>query len=270
MASRLPTTEPRSAVLYGQNDSGDERAKRSFLAAMSHELRTRLNAIIGFAEIMDGRLFGPVSPDPYGSYVHDMLLAARCVLQIVDDVLQISQAEAGQLVLHKREIHVDSVVEAAIAHVMRLLPGRECRVYSDVPRDLMVQVDPEKVQRLLASLLSNAIKFSPDGARVQVSASIGASDEIKIVIADAGIGMSSKSIGRAFEPFVQIDDTLSRTFDGSGLGLPLARLLARLHGGDVHLRSALGEGTAATVTLPAYQRLTNVPKQGSKVAEELP
>jgi signal transduction histidine kinase len=233
-----------------------ERAKKSFLAAMSHELRTPLNAIIGFAEIIDAEVFGPLSVPQYHTYVRDILGSARHLLQIIEDVLEITRAEAGELVLNKREVDVASLVGQSLVSVQVQCKAKRIKIVADLPQDVVIKVDPDKLARVLASLLSNAVKFSDDGSIVRLAARLQDCGLVAITVEDQGIGMQPEAIERAFAPFVQLDDDLSRQFEGSGLGLPLARLLTELHGGSIRLDSTPGVGTTATLSLPAYAAAT--------------
>jgi signal transduction histidine kinase len=249
-AARLPVKRPNPWV--AKNSPGFDAAKSNFLAAMSHELRTPLNAIIGFAEILDAEVFGPMPVAQYGQYVRDILQSGRCLLQIVEDVLEISRAEAGELVLQTREIELLPLVADSCRSFDESARARSIRIAAEVSSDLIVQVDPEKLRRIIACLLGNSIKFSPDGSTVRVAAWLESRGLLKICITDEGIGMNPKAIERAFSPFVQLDAILSRRFEGSGLGLSLARSLVQLHGGTLELDSAPGAGTTATIALPAY------------------
>ena len=248
-ARPAPVPDP---ILPRRNGTGGrEGAKQSFLAAMSHELRTPLNAVIGFAEIMDGQVLGPIEVPQYRQYVRDILESGRHLLRIIEGVLDISNAEAGELVLNKREIELRGLIGRAMGETLTLRATRDITVDIDVPEDLIVQVDPEKISRAIAALISNAIKFSPDGSTVKIATTIDG-NLVKIGVSDSGIGILPLAIDRVFLPFVQLEDNLSRRFDGSGLGLPLARLFAELHGGTVKLDSVAGAGTTATMVLPAY------------------
>jgi signal transduction histidine kinase len=239
-----------------------ERAKESFLAAMSHELRTPLNAIIGFAEIIDAEVFGPIKVAKYHGYVRDILGSARHLLHIVEDVLEISRAEAGELILNKREVEVLNLVGEALLAVDGTRRTKRIRIVSEVADHLIIQVDPEKIRRVIVSLLSNAVKFSPDQSVVRLAVGLDEAGLVTITVEDRGIGMDPQAIDRAFAPFVQLDDELSRQFDGSGLGLPLARLLTEMHGGRIEIDTAPGIGTSVRVTLPAYGRASK-PSAGS-------
>ena len=229
-----------------------DRAKKSFLAAMSHELRTPLNAIIGFAEIIDAEVFGPLSVPQYQAYVRDILGSARHLLKIIEDVLEITHAEAGELVLNKREVDLASLIGQSLVAVRDQCKSKRIKILADLPQDVVIKVDPDKLTRALASILSNAVKFSSDRSIVRVTGRLQDSGMLTIAVADRGIGMHPDAVERAFAPFVQLDDDLSRQFDGSGLGLPLARLLMELHGGSIGLDSTPGVGTTATLNLPAY------------------
>lgn len=236
----------------GYGTAGADRAKASFLAAMSHELRTPLNAIIGFAEIMDTQLLGPIAVPEYRQYIRDIAESGRHLLRIIEDVLDISKAEDGELVLAWREVELAALIANAVRESDNLRTPRGIAIESDVPVDIVVRVDPDKIRLALAALISNAVKFSPDGSTVRINGSIDPRQMVRIRIADCGIGIDPLELDRVFLPFVQLEDRLSRRFDGAGLGLPLARLFAELHGGSVALDSVPGKGTTATLVLPAY------------------
>ena len=238
--------------LGGLYHSSPERAKQSFLAAMSHELRTPLNAIIGFSEIMDAEVFGPLSAPQYREYVRDILGSARRLLHIIEDVLEISRAEAGELVLSKREVDVAELIDETLRAFRDWCRSRRIKVVTDVPDHIVIRVDPQKIRRVLASLISNAVKFSGDRSTIRLAARLDQCGMVTLSVRDRGIGMDPQAIERAFVPFAQLDDSLSRQFDGSGLGLSLARLLVELHDGRIEIDSAPGVGTTATIILPAY------------------
>jgi len=219
---------------------------------MSHELRTPLNAIIGFAEIMDEQVLGAVSVPQYRQYIRDILESARHLLGIIESVLDISNAEAGELVLNKREVELAPLIADALRETEAVRDARKLIVASDVADRLIVRVDPDKIRKALACLMSNAVKFSADGATIRVRATIDDDRLVRITLSDRGIGINPVALDRVFLPFVQLEDKLCRRFDGAGLGLPLARLFAELHGGTVELESSPEMGTTATLMLPAY------------------
>jgi two-component system, cell cycle sensor histidine kinase PleC len=244
--------------LGGLYHASPERAKQSFLAAMSHELRTPLNAIIGFSEIMDAEVFGPLSAPQYGEYVRDILGSARRLLHIIEDVLEISRAEAGEVVLNKHEVGVAGLVEESLRPFGEWYRSRRIKLVTDVPDDIVIHVDPQKIRRVLSSLISNAVKFSGDRSTIKIAARLDEFGLVTVTVRDRGIGMDPQAIERAFVPFAQLDDSLSRQFDGSGLGLSLARLLVELHDGRLELDSAPEVGTQATITLPAYAAVSGL------------
>jgi two-component system cell cycle sensor histidine kinase PleC len=245
-------TSPLLGSTSRHTAAGFDRAKQSFLAAMSHELRTPLNAIIGFAEIMDAQVLGPVETPQYRQYIRDILESGRHLLRIIEGVLDITSAEAGELVLSKHEVELTQLVEQAARETEALREARGIRLESALAEDIIVRVDPEKVQKALACLISNAVKFSGEGTSVQIKADIDDANVVRVEITDRGIGIEPVALDRVFLPFVQLEDKLCRRFDGAGLGLPIARLFAELHGGAVELDSRRGVGTTAVLILPAY------------------
>ena len=245
---------PQLDTVAGVTPAGasGERAKQSFLAAISHELRTPLNAVIGFAEIIDAELLGPVAVPQYREYVRDILTSSRHLLQVIEDVLDISRAETGELVLARREVDLRELVEDVAALHRPISNRRGITLSLQVPDGIVVQVDPPKLGRAVACLLSNAIKFSPDGSDIRISSSVDDRSRVALAIEDHGVGMAPAEIARAFAPFAQLDDELSRKFEGAGVGVPLASAIAQLHGGELQLRSMPGVGTTAILEFPAY------------------
>lgn len=249
-SSQLPQSDRLHASSF-------DRAKKSFLAAMSHELRTPLNAIIGFSEIMDSEIFGPIPIPQYRDYIRDILASGRHLLKIIEDVLEISRAEAGDLVLNKSEVDLRKLVTSAYGAFDGQCRSKNIKIVTDLPDDVIIQVDSGKVRRVIEILLSNAVKFSAPDSEINITAYLDDHSPVTISIRDEGIGIEPSAIERAFIPFVQLDDRLSRQYEGSGLGLPLARLLTELHGGGIELESMPGVGTTAIVQLPAYARMAS-------------
>jgi signal transduction histidine kinase len=231
---------------------GFDRAKESFLAAMGHELRTPLNAIIGFSEMMRAEIFGPLPAVQYRDYVEHILGSAQYLRQIIEDVLEISGAEARTLVLSKREVDLATLLAETCRDFDESCRTNGVSIVVDVPDDIVVKIDRPKIRRAVSCLLSNAVKFSGQGQSIGLTARLTKTGRVTITVEDHGIGIDPSKIELAFQPFVQLEDKLSRRFDGSGLGLPLARLLAELHGGSVTLASRPNVGTTATMVLPAY------------------
>jgi PAS domain S-box-containing protein len=227
------------------------RIKSEFLANMSHELRTPLNAVIGFSEIIRDAMMGPVDTR-YRDYARDIHNSGQHLLSLINDVLDLSKVEVGRLDLRDEPMQIAVVVDSC----RRLIAERATRSGVDVVVALAdglpaVSADPLRIKQILLNLLANAVKFTPAGGRVTISAALAEDGGIEIAVADTGIGMRPADIPVALAPFRQIDDTLTRRFEGTGLGLPLAKKLTELHGGTLDIESAPGVGTTVRVCLPA-------------------
>ena len=227
------------------------RSKSEFLANMSHELRTPLNAIIGFSEALERELFGPVGNPRYREYAEDIHDSGVHLLNLINDILDLSKIEAGHFNLHEEEVELDHIVASACRIVRPRAQQASIRVETSLPTPPVVLLADERaLKQVLINLISNAIKFSSDGDAVRVEANIHA-DGLRIAVIDQGIGIAADDIPKALEPFTQIDGTLSRSHEGTGLGLPLAKHLAELHGGSLTIESTPGQGTTVNVDLPA-------------------
>ena len=232
------------------------RAKTHFLANMSHELRTPLNAIIGFADVMRMEMIGPVSNPQYKSYIRDIHASALHLLGIINDILDVSRIEAGKVTLHESVVNLEEVVESVVRLVKERVSESELHLDLDIAQRLpRVHADKQKLKQILINLIGNSIKFTPKQGRIVVGAKLSPRGELELTVTDNGIGISQEDIDRVLEPFVQVDSALHRKFDGAGLGLPLSRGLARLHGGDLRLESELGKGTKAIFALPPSRLL---------------
>ena len=227
------------------------QAKSQFLAAMSHELRTPLNAIIGFSEILTAQMFGPVGDARYVDYAKDIHRSGQHLLELINDVLDFSKLDARRLDLH------DDVFDltALVAETVHMLRGESDKAHvalrlaaSDVAPPL--RADRRRILQVLINLLSNGLKFTAAGGEVRVAVT-WTPEGYAVTISDTGIGIAPEDIPKALDPFGQIDSRLSRKYDGTGLGLPLARRLVELHQGTLSLESAVGRGTTVTVRLPA-------------------
>lgn len=238
------------------------RAKTEFFANMSHELRTPLNAIIGFSEVMTSALYGPLGSPRYESYAKDILDSGRHLLAIINDILDVAKAEAGQLALCEEEVDLRQVVEESL----RLVEGRAenggvalaARIADALPA---VRADRRKMKQILVNLLSNAVKFTPSGGRVAVEVGLSPSGAPYIAVVDTGIGIAAEDIERVLLPFGQVESAFSRSHEGTGLGLPLTKSLVELHQGRLVLNSAPGLGTRVTVFLPLERCL--VPRRSA-------
>jgi signal transduction histidine kinase len=228
-----------------------DRAKSEFLATMSHELRTPLNAVIGFSEVMFTELYGPLGNDRYRDYARDIHSSGSHLLKIIDDILNLSKAAAGKLELDAALLDARD----AVGSVGRLIRHRiaECQLSLTVnlpPGDLIVYADHRLLKQMLINLLSNACKFTPPGGTIDCSLSIDGAG-LTFAVTDTGIGIPAADLERVLEPFVQVDSSMGRRHEGSGLGLALVKIMAELHGGSLRLDSTVGRGTTATVFLPA-------------------
>jgi signal transduction histidine kinase len=225
------------------------KAKSEFLAQMSHELRTPLNAIIGFSEMIADAVIGPLDAR-YREYGKDINGAGRHLQNIINDILDISKLEDGRLELREEVVSIGDTVEACRRIVAAMAEAAGVALLIAIPGALpLIRSDQLRFRQILLNLMSNGVKFTPSGGRVSVWAAIEP-DGVVISVDDTGIGMKAADIPIALEPFRQIDGALSRRFDGTGLGLPLAKALVELHGGRLHIESAPGQGTAVRVTLP--------------------
>lgn len=228
------------------------RAKSAFLATMSHELRTPLNAIIGFSEIMLHELFGPIGSPRYRDYARHIQVSGRHLLDLINDVLDMSKLEAGHYALEEAWIEVPELVDAcaALAAVPAETSGVSLTVTAapDLP---MVLADERALRQIVLNVLSNAVKFTPGGGRVTVEAGLRDDGAFVLTVADTGIGIPEEAMARIMEPFQQADSSINRRFGGSGLGLSISRNLIELHGGDLKIASTEGEGTTVTLILPA-------------------
>ena len=233
------------------------RAKSTFLANMSHELRTPLNAIIGFSEIMEQELFGPLGNDHYSEYAVDIRRSASHLLSIISDILDLSKIEAGRMELHEESIDIGSAVRSCLNIVKEAAANAGLELVAVLPGDLpLLQADKRAIRQILLNLLSNAIKFTPKGGSVHTEARMEANQEFTLLVRDSGIGMSEQDIDLVLQPFGQIENPHTRSHDGTGLGLPITKSLAEMHGGHMTVRSKVGAGTEISVRFPT-RRVVN-------------
>lgn len=241
-----------SAELANALEQADyaNRSKTQFLANMSHELRTPLNAILGFSEMIERRMFGPL-PDKYVEYARDIHRSGAHLLDLVNDVLDLSKLEAGKLVLHEEEVDLPSLVEDCIALVRgRADLGHVTLTAELAPDATHLKADARAIKQVLLNFLTNAVKFTPEGGRVRVSSRLAADGALCLSVADSGIGMKPSDIAVALSPFGQIDSKLARKHQGTGLGLPISKSLMELHGGAIEIDSEPGVGTTMTARFP--------------------
>ena len=227
-------------------------AKSQFLASMSHELRTPLNAILGFSEIIREESLGRIEIPKYREYADDIHQSGLHLLNVVNDVLDMAKIEAGKIELHDQEIVIGESIERSIKFVATLAATADIALEMQVPAGLpLVRADDVKLQQVLLNLLSNAVKFTPGGGRIRVDVAADWRHGLTITVADNGIGIAPDDISRVLQPFGQADSGFARKYNGTGLGLPLARSIIELHGGELTLDSAVGVGTTVRLRLPA-------------------
>jgi signal transduction histidine kinase len=226
------------------------RAKSEFLANMSHELRTPLNAIIGFSSIMQQGLFGDLNAK-YAEYAGMVCDSGTHLLAIINDILDLAKAESNKLELREEDIDIARVI-ALSSTIVREMAEKAGVNYDVTMVDVLprVRADSAKLRQILINLLGNAVKFTPSGGKVSLSAEATPDGGLVFRIADTGIGIPADKMDVAMAPFGQVDSRLARKYEGTGLGLPLTKRLVEMHGGTFDLTSEPGRGTVATVRLP--------------------
>lgn len=228
--------------------------KSEFLANMSHELRTPLNAINGFSEIMQRELFGPLGDPRYKKFASDILFSGQHLLSLINDILDLSKIEAGKMKLKVEPVRVNELINQVTRMLkLRADEGGLELIYQDTPLPL-IEADPRAVKQILLNLLTNAIKFTPQGGTVKVYTQ-ASSEGLIIHVADSGIGISEKDIKRLAQPFEQVDTEHGKKLEGTGLGLSLSKSLVELHGGIFNIKSIVGQGTTMSFTLPKVAKL---------------
>ncbi len=225
------------------------RAKAEFLANMSHELRTPLNAIIGFSEMMEQQPFGPLGSPKYRDYCSHIHESGQYLLHVVTDVLDMSSLEAGRVRLNRSEFGVESAISNAIHDIEGTARAKSLAIEIDVSAVETIHADREAVERILVTLLRNAVKFTPDGGAISVGAQ-AFNEQVYIYVEDSGPGIASADLSRLGRPFEQAETMLANGMKGSGLGLAIANSLVELHGGSLRINSTLGEGTVVLLALP--------------------
>jgi signal transduction histidine kinase len=228
------------------------QAKTNFLARMSHELRTPLNAIIGFAEVMQIEMFGPVGHPRYKDYATGILASGRNLLGLVDSVLDVSRIESGSVPVTQELVALNELARSCIAAMQNQTRNGAVEIANVVPDDLpRVRVDPEHLRKILLQLLENAVKFGPNGCHVELGARRGNAGKLEIWVKDDGPGIPAADLDNVLVPFNQVRNHLVFHHEGLGLGLPIAKSLTELNGGEFELTSALGQGTEAVLRFDA-------------------
>jgi two-component system cell cycle sensor histidine kinase PleC len=225
------------------------QAKSKFLANMSHELRTPLNAIIGFSEIMESSMFGPLGSDKYGEYCRDIHQSGQYLLEVINDILDMSKIEAGRIRLDAEQIELEPFLNDAMRVVSGRANDKRLKLTARLGRGIRLTADHRLLKQIVLNLLSNAVKFTPEGGRVTIRAR-ATSGWVSISIADTGIGIPEEALARLGRPFEQVESQLTKSHQGSGLGLAIAKSLTELHHGAMRIRSTPGIGTMVLLRLP--------------------
>lgn len=230
----------------------ENQEKSQFLTNISHELRTPLNAIIGFSDIIKTELLPKLAERKYDQYMNDIHSAGVHLLSLINDILDYSKAEAGKLALEVSEVDVTKMVQNCMRLVSPRAESGEVKLLDEMPKEHFVMIlDSKKFKQVLLNLLSNAVKFTQPGGSVSVTAWLNMlEDSVTFAVADTGIGIAPKDISRAMMPFGQVDNTLKRKYEGTGLGLPLTKKFVEIMGGKFTIESVVGKGTKVIFTLP--------------------
>jgi two-component system cell cycle sensor histidine kinase PleC len=257
MNMRMLDEERVKSDILAEKAQAANHSKSEFLAIMSHELRTPLNAIIGFSEILEKEMFGPLGKEQYKEYSKDINVSGQHLLSIINDILDLSKAEAGKLVLQEEQVSVEETINSTLRIVRDHAAERGVRLAFDVPAtEHNLMADPRLLAQVFLNLLSNAVKFTHKGGSVTISLEEEADGSLSVLIKDTGIGIDPENIEKVFAPFVQIESSMARNYEGTGLGLPLSNNIMELHSGSIKLDSRLGEGTTAIVRFPK-ERIAN-------------
>jgi signal transduction histidine kinase len=231
------------------------RAKSQFLSNISHELRTPLNAIIGFSEIMKDGAAGPLTPDQQ-AYSRDIWESGKHLLRIINNLLDLSKIEAGMMTLDPDEFSLKELLEGCLGLFRDRARQRGLTLRAEVGEECdLVTADRTKIKQVALNLIANAVKFTPDGGTIIVSArrlpaAGGTGGAFEVTVADTGIGMTTEEQGRLFRPFVQLDNSLTKKYEGTGLGLHLSSRIIGMHGGAIRVESEPGKGSAFSFSVP--------------------
>jgi len=249
--ARMDELSRRLAISAEQAEQAN-RAKSAFLANMSHELRTPLNAIMGFSEVMKDQHLGPVHNPRYLAYAGDIHASGCYLLGIINDILDLSKIEAGKMSLdHAEEFPLRQALEGSLAICGTLGEKFGVRLSCDLPPDVRLVAVERMIRQILINLVGNAIKFTPAGGTVAVAGGRLPCGGYAVTVQDSGIGMSKEDIVKALTPFGQVENKMTATHNGTGLGLPLAKAMLELHDGQLEIESAPGRGTMIVLKFPA-------------------
>ncbi|GAA0648957.1 PAS domain-containing sensor histidine kinase [Brevundimonas lenta] len=242
------------------------QAKSEFLANMSHELRTPLNAINGFSEIMAGELFGPLGDNKYKGYAADILKSGQHLLSLINDILDMAKIEAGKLTLHYERVSLKEVVEDAARLMRGKIQEAGLNLVVDAPDLPEIEADHRGLKQVVLNLISNAVKFTPEGGDITVALSRLDETRLRVAVTDTGIGIAPEDLARLARPFEQVEGQHSKTTQGTGLGLALTKSLIEMHGGELVLQSEPGQGTTVSFDLPIRRPASPVETRTAQAA----
>ncbi len=243
------------------------RIKSEFIANMSHELRTPLNSIIGFSQLLSEHDKNRVAESQIPDFAKIINDAAHHLLSKINAILDISKIQSGRYALDDREVSLDEVLATTLTQFEEPSKSAGLKLSSRISADLpVVRGDPKKLTQAFSNILSNSIKYTREGGNIFVDAGRSADGGAVITIRDTGIGMDEDEINIALSPFGQIDGRYSRWRDGAGLGLPIAKSLVELHGGQLAMRSVKALGTEVEISLPSLKSLSEIQRQNASIA----
>lgn len=228
--------------------SAENEAKSMFLASITHELRTPLNSIIGFSEMMRDEIMGPLGDEQYKEYANDINTSGMHLLSLINDILDYSKAEADRLEVEKIDVDLTKIINNCVRMLEPRAKEHNIKINANLPEEhIVMQTDPRRMKQVILNLLSNAVKFTPEGKTVSLRL-IDDANKTVITITDEGIGLAPEDIPKALTPFRQIDNSLSKRYEGTGLGLPLTKKLTEIMGGEFTLTSGIDSGTEVELT----------------------
>ncbi len=232
------------------------RVKSEFLANISHELRTPLNAIIGFSDMMHREVLGPMNNEHYAGYINDIYMSGSYLLELINDILDMSRIEAGRLILEKKECSLKPIIDDCFQLVQPQAQEHNILLEQKISDEIQLIIDRRAIKQVLLNLLSNAIKFTPAEGKVSLNV-LTEGESVFLKVTDTGIGIEEAALKNLGKPFQQVENQLTKCHSGTGLGLAISRSLVDLHGGRLTIESVVGEGTEVLVCLPIHGKQTS-------------